>query len=41
MAWKKLGARAPMTVTVKNWDGMEFRDLAVSISPVTTEVAIS
>lgn len=28
-------------VKVKEYNGMEFRDLAVSASPVTTEVAIS
>ena len=30
-----------MTIVVKEYNGMEFRDLAVSASPVTTEVAVS
>ena len=28
-------------VKVKNWNGMEFHDLLVSASPVTTEVAVT
>ena len=28
-------------VKVKNWNGMQFRDLVVSTSPVKTEVAVS
>ena len=30
-----------MTVTIKRYNGMEFRDLAVTMSPVITEVAVS